>query len=76
LVDIEAVAEERDIKQYGGYNPPRLNDAQANERAAEMVERFNKVFLRTLRALQGLRRLPRSGVVQNVRQVNIGKRKP
>jgi hypothetical protein len=35
---------------------PRLTDAEAMEQAAEMADRFNRMFLRTLRALRDLRR--------------------
>jgi hypothetical protein len=37
-----------------------------------MVDRFNKMFLRTLRALCNLRKVPLAVVVQNAGQVNVG----
>ena len=37
-----------------------------------MGDRFNRLFLRTLRALRDLRRYAPSVTVQNVGQVNIG----
>ena len=37
-----------------------------------MVDRFNRLFLRTLRALRDLRRYVPSVTVQNAAQVNIG----
>jgi hypothetical protein len=40
---------------------------------AAMVDRFNKMFLRTLRALQDLRKAPLAVVVQNAGQVNVGR---
>jgi hypothetical protein len=37
-----------------------------------MVDRFNRIFLRTLRALRDLRKVPLAVVVQNAGQVNVG----
>lgn len=37
-----------------------------------MVDRFNKLFVRTLRALRDLRRYASSMIVQNAGQVNVG----
>lgn len=50
--------------------PVRLTDAAARAEAAEMADRFNRILLRTLRALQELRRRP-AVVVQNAGQVNV-----
>jgi hypothetical protein len=49
-----------------------LADPEAAEQAGAMVERFSKMFLRTLRALQDLRKVPLAVVVQNAAQVNVG----
>ena len=37
-----------------------------------MVDRFNRLFTRTLRSLRDLRRYSASVVVQNVGQLNLG----
>jgi hypothetical protein len=37
-----------------------------------MADRFNGIFLRTLRALCSLRKVPLAVVVQNAGQVNVG----
>ena len=37
-----------------------------------MVDRFNRLFMRTLRSLRDLRRYSPSVVVQNVGQLNLG----
>ncbi len=37
-----------------------------------MVDRFNRLFLRTLRALRDLRRYAPAVTIQNAGQVNIG----
>jgi hypothetical protein len=50
-----------------------VSDTQAIDQAAAMVDRFNRLFLRTLRASQDHRRcLPPQVVVQNAGQVNVG----
>jgi hypothetical protein len=53
-----------------GEGPPRLSDAEAFERAAAMVERFHRMYLRSLQALQELRRRP-ALVVRSAGQINI-----
>jgi hypothetical protein len=53
-----------------GEGPPRLSDAEALERAVVMVERFHRMYLRSLQALQALRRRP-ALVVRSAGQVNI-----
>jgi hypothetical protein len=40
--------------------------------ALEMAARFNKMFMRTLRTLANLRKVPLAVVVQNAGQVNVG----
>jgi hypothetical protein len=47
------------------------SDADRLEQAAAMTERFHRLYLRTLRALQAMRRLP-PVVVRAAGQVNIG----
>jgi hypothetical protein len=42
-----------------------------DDQVAEMVERFHKMFVRTLRSLSNLRKVPLAVVVQNVGQVNV-----
>jgi hypothetical protein len=42
------------------------------EQAGAMVERFHRMYLRTLRALQDLRKGPQPVFVQNAGQVNVG----
>jgi hypothetical protein len=49
-----------------------LADPEAAEKAGAMVERFHKMFVRTLRALHDLRKLPLAVFVQNAGQVNVG----
>jgi hypothetical protein len=56
----------------GLARPPRLTTAEGLDRAAAMCDRFNRIALRTLRALCELRRRTPSVVVQNAGQVNVG----
>src|SRR5205823_3867976 len=66
-----AVLGQKSTSNYGDRREaPRVSDAEALEQAAEMVERFQAMFLRTLRALQGMRR-PGSVVVRRAAQVNM-----
>lgn len=69
---IEPMHEKRDIEEHGGWNPPRVSEHQAVEQAGTMVDRFNRIFLRTLRALCNLRKVSSAVVVQNAGQVNFG----
>jgi hypothetical protein len=59
-------------REEGRWQAPTVADAEAREQAAAMVERFNAMFLRTLKALRDLRRNVPGVVVQNAGQVNIG----
>ena len=59
-------------KEGGRRESPRLSDAQAVDQAAAMVERLHGMFLKTLEALQGLRRGAPRVVVRRAGQVNVG----
>ncbi len=61
-------------EEKGRWNPPRVTDAEALEQAAAMVDRFNRIFLRTLRALRDLRRDSQHVIVQSAAQVNIAEK--
>lgn len=50
----------------------RISTSEAIERAMNMVDRWNRMFLRTLRALRDLRRFNNPVIVQNAGQVNVG----
>jgi hypothetical protein len=58
-------------REKGRWEPQAITDTEAIKEAAEMVERFNGIFLRTLKSLRDLRRMP-GVVVQNAEQVNVG----
>jgi hypothetical protein len=69
---LEAAMELATLRKNGQWEPPRATAFQAVEQAGAMAERFNRIFLRTLRALQDLRRRAPTVIVQNVGQVNVG----
>jgi hypothetical protein len=68
----EGQEEDSKLKRDGYWQPPRLTTAAAMDQSAAMVDRFNRLFLRTLRSLRDLRRYASSVVVQNAGQVNVG----
>jgi hypothetical protein len=55
-----------------GYmrRPVYMSDGAARAEAAEMADRFNRIFLRTLRGLAEMRRRP-AVLVHNAGQVNV-----
>jgi hypothetical protein len=68
---LDCAMNERTQRENGKWMPPRLEDAEAMDQAAAMVDRFNRIFLRTLRALRDLRRFANTVIVQNGGQVNV-----
>jgi hypothetical protein len=52
---------------------PRLSTAEAIDRAAALAERFNRIALRTLRALCSLRLCSPRVIVRAAGQVNVGR---
>jgi hypothetical protein len=52
--------------------PLRLTTAEAIEQAQNQIDRWNRIFLRTLRALRDLRRYSAPIQINNPAQVNIG----
>ena len=54
------------------FELPRVSRVEAMEQAAAMVDRFNRLFLRTLRQLRDLRRYSQQIVIHQPGQVNIG----
>jgi hypothetical protein len=71
---LESATGKRLREEYGCWQAPRVRDAEALEPAAAMAERFNRIFLRTLRALRDLRRHAAPVVVQKAGQVNVARR--
>jgi hypothetical protein len=69
--DLADLREKRPAARPAADEPVRLTALQAMEKAAAMADRFQGLFLRTLRALQGLRRAG-PVVVRRAGQVNVG----
>ena len=60
------------LKRDGHWKPPRVGVAETIDQSAAMMDRFHRLFLRTLRALREHRRHAPTVVVQNATQVNVG----
>jgi hypothetical protein len=60
---------QRTVAAYNAPGPPRLSEVEAVERSAAMVERVHRMYQRTLRALQDVRRP--AVLVRRAGQVNI-----
>ena len=68
---LEAVRIERDSRRRGEWQPPRLSDAAAVDRAAQLADRCERQFLRLMRAYRDQRRLLGSVVVAAGGQLNV-----
>lgn len=64
--------EERQVEWAKTYLPPRMGEAAYVERALKMADRFQRMYMRTLRALRDLRRYSPKIMIHNQGQVNIG----
>jgi hypothetical protein len=62
----------RALEEGQPYETPRLSEAEAVEEAGRMVERYQRLYLRALKALQDLRRRAPAVIVRRAGQVNIG----
>jgi len=68
---VQAEKEERQQDRTARWKPPTLEEAEAEEQAAKMADRFHRMFMRTLRGLRDLRRYTPNITIQNSGQVNI-----
>lgn len=69
--NIVALSSKEQSKNNNGWVAPRVTEQEALEHAAIMMDRFNKLFLRTLRQLRDLRRYSTPITINNPQQVNI-----
>ena len=67
----EGRTQDAKLKRDGYWQPPRVTVAEATDQAAAMTDRFQRLFLRSLRALRDLRRYAPTVVVANAGQVNV-----
>lgn len=58
-------------REQGHWLPPRVAEHTAIEHAMQMMDRYNRLFLRTLRQLRDLRRYAAPVTINNPQQVNI-----
>jgi len=68
----DAQYEDGDLRRNGKWRLPHVMAVDAQNQAAAMVERFNRLFMRTLRGLRDLRRYATKVTIQRAQQVNIG----
>lgn len=59
------------LRKEDCFQLPRVSDAKAVEQAAQMIDRFNRIFMRSLRALRDIRRHAPTLVVHNATHVNV-----
>jgi hypothetical protein len=69
--ELERVTSDKRHQEEARWGPPRQSDADAIDQAAAMMERYNRIFLRTLRALCDMRRHGSPVIVQNGGQMNV-----
>jgi len=70
---LEASSLERQIVLHGRWKPRQISAAESLDQSAQMAERWQKVFVRALRALRDLRRhAPAVVVAGPCGQVNVG----
>src|SRR5216684_660242 len=68
---LRAARQKREIVERGTYDLAQVSEFETVNQAGAMIDRFNKIFLRTLRALRDLRRYTPAVIVQNAGQVNV-----
>ena len=68
---MEATMDAAELRQTGHWRGPRVKDAEAIEQSAAMAERFNRLFVRTLRTLRDLRRYAPAIHIEHAGQVNL-----
>ena len=74
MVELMMHTNDKRYREEGKWGPPRQTDADALEQSAAMMDRYNRIFLRTLRALCDMRRLCRPVIVQNGGQMNLAEK--
>ena len=62
----------RDTKKDDHWLPPSITRAEAIDQAAAMVDRFNRIMLRTIKALTDLQRRTPPVTIHHAGQVNLG----
>ena len=68
----EGRLEKSDQERQGYWQSPRIGVAETLDQSAAMMDRFNRIMLRTLRSLRDLRRYTPPVIVRHAEQVNVG----
>ncbi len=68
---LDAIRFERDARTRGEYETPRLSEAETVDRAMMMADRFQRQFLRLLKAYRDQRRILGTVVVAAGGQLNV-----
>jgi hypothetical protein len=71
LSTTESKRQDREVERRGRWVPPTVAAAAAIDQAAAMVDRWSRLFSRTLRDLRDQRRSTPQVVVQHANQVNL-----
>jgi hypothetical protein len=66
--------EDEQLKQKGYWVPPRVGISEAIEQSSAMCDRFERIFLRGLRALVDMRRRSLPVHIEHAGQVNLAER--
>jgi hypothetical protein len=74
VATVRAELREIDIRRLGKLRAQAETEALATNQAAEMVDRFHRIAMRTLRALRDLRRFSPAVNIKSAVQVNVGQR--
>jgi hypothetical protein len=69
---LDAARVEQDLRQRGEWAPPRLSEAEAIDRAALLADRFQRQFLRLMKAYRDQRRVLGQVIVAAGGQLNVG----
>jgi hypothetical protein len=70
-VEVQCLEERFQIEVRGKWRATGVNGDADAQQAAEMADRYNRLFLRTLRQLRDLRRYSVPIMINNPEQVNI-----
>lgn len=67
----EQIKQSKTMYEGGTWKPPRVTAAEYLDRSTQNADRFQRMFLRTLRQMRDLRRYAQPVIVNNAGQVNV-----
>jgi hypothetical protein len=71
IIDFEHLVIEKKIEKWENWSPPRQKYVEMLDHATQLADRYNRLFLRTLRQMRDLRRYSQPVIVNNAGQVNV-----